>query len=141
MKLDSRNADSTANASDAEISPGSTEAPRFSGSIECQDQRISVRLVGTADFDVKEELDDFLRRMQETALARSATEVVVDFRGLTFMNSSCLKGLVTWICALQQLPAQLQYRVVLVSSPEMRWQRRSLRALWTLATDLVTIQA
>jgi len=120
---------------------GPQDPNRFSASVECRDRRVLVRLVGTADLDVKKTLDEFLARLHETAQTSNATEVVVDFRDLKFMNSSCLKGLVAWICAVQELPPQLRYHVVLVSSPEMRWQRRSLRALWSLATDLVTIQS
>jgi hypothetical protein len=131
MNLDSRKADSTAIA----------EEPRFAVSIESADRTLSARLIGTADLDVKSTLDEFLERLHQTALAGSVAEVVMDFRELKFMNSSCLKGLVAWICTLQELPPPRRYRVVLVSSPEMRWQRRSLRALWSLATDLVTIRS
>src|SRR5262249_41611874 len=120
---------------------GAQDPNRFSTSVECQDRRVSVRLMGTADLDVKKTLDEFLTRLHETAQTSNATEVVVDFRDLKFMNSSCLKGLVPGSCAVREPPRGLRYHVVLVSSPEMRWQRRSLRALWSLATDLVTIQA
>lgn len=118
-----------------------TEGPDFLASADCADRTVSARLAGTADLNVKKALDDFLVRVHEAAQAQRASEVVMDFRGLKFMNSSCLKGLVTWICAVQELPSQSQYRIVLVSSPEMHWQRRSLQALSCLATDLVSIQS
>jgi hypothetical protein len=119
----------------------SATAADFSANAECHERTVSARLVGTADLDVKKALDEFLARLHETAQASRAAEVVMDFRNLKFMNSSCLKGLVTWICAVQELPLQAQYRIVLVSSPEMHWQRRSLHALSCLATELVTIQS
>jgi hypothetical protein len=119
----------------------SIEGAEFSASAACQDRTVSARLDGTADLAVKRALDDFLVKLHETAQAQKVAEVVMDFRNLKFMNSSCLKGLVTWICAVQGLPAESQYRIVLVSSPEMHWQRRSLRALSCLAMELVTIQA
>jgi hypothetical protein len=118
----------------------SMEAPDFAATAECHDRLVAARLVGTADLNVKKSLDDFLARLHETAQAHTAVEVVMDFRSLKFMNSSCLKGLVTWICAVQELPPQAQYRIVLVSSPEMHWQKRSLHALSCLAAQLVTIQ-
>src|SRR4051794_22725608 len=90
------------------------EGPDFSAGAECQDGTINARLVGTADLNVKKALDDFLVKVHETAKANGVTEVNVDFRGLKFMNSSCLKGLVTWICAVQELPLQSQYRIILV---------------------------
>jgi hypothetical protein len=116
------------------------ETQDFSATAEAQAQTLSARLVGNADLNVKKALDEFLVKLHETAQAHSATEVVMDFRGLKFMNSSCLKGLVSWICAVQELPARSQYRIVLVSSPELHWQRRSLHALSCLATQLVTIR-
>jgi hypothetical protein len=119
----------------------SMEAADFSATAETQEQTVSARLVGTADLNVKRALDEFLVKLHATAQAAHAAEVVMDFRSLKFMNSSCLKGLVTWICAVQELPVPNQYRIVLVSSPEMHWQRRSLHALSCLATQLVTIQS
>lgn len=119
----------------------SIESLDFSATAECQERTVSARLAGTADLNVKKALDDFLVKLHEAAQSSGAAEVVVDFRALKFMNSSCLKGLVTWICAIQELEPKSQYRVVLVSSPDMHWQRRSLHALSCLATELVTVQS
>jgi hypothetical protein len=118
-----------------------TEGPDFLATADCQENMVSARMAGTADLNVKTALDDFLLRLHQAAQAQHAAEVVMDFRGLKFMNSSCLKGLVTWICAVQELPAQNRYKIVLLSSPEMHWQRRSLAALTGLAGELVTIQS
>ena len=118
-----------------------TEGPDFLATADCAEKTVSARLAGTADLNVKKALDDFLVKLHEAAQRQQASEVVMDFRGLKFMNSSCLKGLVTWICAVQELPLESQYRIVLVSSPEMHWQRRSLHALSCLAADLVSIQS
>jgi hypothetical protein len=118
----------------------SVQGADFTASAAYVERTMSARLDGTADLAVKRALDDFLVKLHATAQAQGAAEVVMDFRNLKFMNSSCLKGLVTWICGVQGLPPQNQYRIVLVSSPDMHWQRRSLRALSCLARDLVTIR-
>ena len=127
-------------AADPLVPDAPPDPPDFTVTAERLDRTVSARLVGTADLSTKKVLDEFLERLHEEARTHGAAEVVVDFRELKFMNSSCLKGLVTWICAVQELPADKRYRIILVSSPEMRWQRRSLHALWCLATDLVSIQ-
>jgi hypothetical protein len=119
----------------------SIEGPDFVATAACQERTVSARLDGTADLNIKPALDGFLVKLHETAQAQRVAELVMDFRNLKFMNSSCLKGLVTWICAVQGLPPQDQYRIVLVSSPELHWQRRSLRALSCLAPELVSIEA
>jgi hypothetical protein len=113
--------------------------PPFSAATEYLDHSVVVRLAGTADLDAKKELDEILTRLHATAQDARASEVVMDFRALKFMNSACVKGLVAWICAVQELPEQNRYRIVLRSSHEARWQRRCLHALWCLASDLVTI--
>jgi hypothetical protein len=88
----------------------------------------------------KEGLDGLLPRVHEEALRRSAAEVVVDFRKLEFMNSSCFKSFVTWISEVQELAPEKQYRLRLLSSPEMHWQRRSLHALRCFAVDLISVE-
>jgi hypothetical protein len=117
------------------------EAPGFSAIAELHDRTISARLTGTADLTIKKALDDFVMKVHDVAQSQNVTEVVVDFQGVEFMNSSCLKGLVAWICTVQDLPTASQYRVVLVPSPSHHWQRRSLHALSCVAADLVTIQS
>lgn len=114
--------------------------PDFSASAADADSTIAARLVGTADLSVKAALDDFLTNLHQRACDHGVDEVVVDFRSLKFMNSSCLKGLVTWICRVQELPHDAQYRIVLVANADMHWQRRSLHALSCLAADLVSIR-
>jgi hypothetical protein len=115
-------------------------AGQFSTSVESKDRTTSVRLLGAADMETRTVLEAFLAKLHADALAGGTAQVIVDFRGLRFLSSSCLKALVGWITTLQALPDQHRYRVVLVSGPEARWQRHTLRALWALATDIVTIQ-
>jgi hypothetical protein len=117
------------------------ERPDFLATAECGDRTVSVRMSGTADLDVKKALDEFLVRLHETARTTGAIEVVMDVRELKFMNSSCLKGLVTWIGTVQGLPIMNQYRIVLTSRADLHWQRRSLHALSSLAAGLVTVRS
>ena len=61
-------------------------------------------------------------------------------RSLAFMNSSCLKSLVVWVTQIQDLPADQRYHITVVSSPTLYWQKRSLFAISSLASDIVTIE-
>jgi hypothetical protein len=132
-------AESGVGAGDA--TPPAPEGPTFTATSQAADRGVAAFLSGTADLNAKKTLDDFLVELHETARKCHAAEVTVDFKDLKFMNSSCLKGMVTWICAVQELPPPDQYRIVLVSSPKMQWQKRSLKALSCLAAELVTIQS
>jgi hypothetical protein len=121
-------------------SPASVEGRDFSATAASEERSVSARLTGTADLTVRQALEDFMAKLHEAALASKVAEVVMDFRSLKFMNSSCLKLFVNWICTVQKLPQERQYHVVLVSSRDLQWQRRSLRALWCLAEELVTLK-
>jgi hypothetical protein len=100
---------------------------------------LTVTLTGNADLNVKFDLERFMIAVHEEARRIGAAEVVVDVRGLEFMNSSCFKSLVRWISSVQALAARHQYRITFVASPEMYWQRRSLGALAGLATEIVSV--
>jgi hypothetical protein len=122
------------------VSALSIESRDFSASVEITDATLLLKLTGNADMSAKEGLDALLPRVHEEAKRTSAPEVTVDFRELEFMNSSCFKSFVTWISEVQELEPDKQYRIRLLSKPEMHWQRRSLHALRCFAVDLITIQ-
>lgn len=104
-------------------------------------RRVQVRLTGTADLNVKSQLDRFLHEVHSQAQRCVAEEVTVDVRELEFMNSSCLKSFVWWISTVQEQAGDAKYRIVFVSSPSVYWQRRSLNALACLANGIISIQA
>jgi hypothetical protein len=102
---------------------------------------LDLALVGTADSRAIGTLDALLEKVHQAALERAVEEVVVDLRGLTFMNSSCFKAFVKWLSTLQDLETARQYKICLRSSDEHHWQKRSLAALRCFAIDLVRIQS
>jgi len=112
----------------------------FSTSAERTGTTLTLKLVGNADMAAKDSLDALLPRLHQEALSLSAKEVVIDFRELEFMNSSCFKSFVTWISDVSELEADKQYKIRLLSKAEMHWQRRSLHALRCFAIDLITIE-
>jgi hypothetical protein len=113
----------------------------FAAHATSSDRRVQVRLTGTADLNVKSQLDRFLRDVHSQAQRCVAEEVTVDVRELEFMNSSCLKSFVWWISTVQEQAGDGKYRIIFVSSPTVNWQRRSLNALACLANEIISIQA
>jgi hypothetical protein len=101
---------------------------------------LQVVLTGTADLNVQKQLDAFLTAVHECATGHMATNVVVDLRELEFMNSSCLKCVVSWIFSVRTEPVERQYRIVFMANPQAQWQRRSLYALSCMAAELVSVQ-
>ena len=112
----------------------------FSAEAQGSGPTFQIKLVGNADLNVKTQLDRFITAVHEEARRTAVEQVVVDLRGLEFMNSSCLKSFVWWISTVQDLEPGPSYRITFLSSPSMYWQRRSLNALACLATDLVSVQ-
>ena len=84
-------------------------------------------------------MSEFVAGIQQAAEAEPTSRVVVDFRQLEFMNSSCFKAFVTWLQNLLDVPAERRYRIRFVSDPNKHWQARSLRALACFATELVDV--
>jgi hypothetical protein len=81
-----------------------------------------------------------VKKLHKEAVRLSASKVIVDFRELEFMNSSCFKIFVAWLAQVRDLEATQQYRIHLLSNPNLLWQRRSLAALSCFAVDLVAIE-
>jgi anti-anti-sigma factor len=102
---------------------------------------IVMELRGTADTQVLGALEETLPAVHEAARLREAREVVVDFRALEFMNSSCFKVFVTWLSRVQELEPDQQYQIKFLSDDGKHWQRRSLTALSCFAADLVSIES
>ena len=117
------------------------ESGELAVSARADDAGVTVAFQGSADSRVMTELGELLTRVHDESVKRSAGEVVVDFRDLEFMNSSCFKAFVTWIVRVQGLAAGTQYRIRFLSDKGKHWQHRSLGALSCFAVDLVQVDA
>jgi len=111
------------------------------GTTARQGEELIVRLEGTADSRYTDDLSKFAAAAQQEALAVRPERVVIDFRELEFMNSSCFKSFVNWLQNLLELEPDKQYRIRFMSDPNKHWQARSLKALSCFAADLVEIVA
>jgi anti-anti-sigma regulatory factor len=104
-----------------------------------EEGRLRVTLAGCADSRVMTQMKDLVSKVHEEMVRTKTGEVVVDFRELEFMNSSCFKAFVTWISRVQELEPAAQYHIRLVSDRTKQWQHRSLAALRYFAVDLVQV--
>jgi anti-anti-sigma factor len=112
----------------------------FNAASERDDARLCVRLQGHADVGAKSALDGFVAEIDKEASADWVAEVVVDLRRLDFMNSSCLKTLVTWLNNVRQRPEDEQYPIRFVRDRNAYWQERSLDALQAFAPGIVKLE-
>lgn len=104
------------------------------------DNTINVRFGGTADIEAKADLDVFIKQLHAESKRLNVSAVRLDFRELSFMNSSCFKIFVAWLAQVRDSAEAEQYRIQMISNPNMLWQRRSLAALSCFASNLVTIE-
>ena len=97
--------------------------------------RFSLALQGFADVDIRDSLATLLNRLHETALVEAVEEVELDFAGLEYLSSACIRPVLQWLRRLHDGGAQ--YGVSLVIRPESDWQRRCAQALKGFAPSVV----
>lgn len=107
--------------------------------VSSQAGSLCVALAGEADMGAAEGIRAALADAHDRALSERSREVVVDVVRLEFMNSTCLKALLGWIARVEPLDATVRYKVRLISSSDVPWQKRTLQALVNFAPDLVTL--
>jgi anti-anti-sigma factor len=113
--------------------------PTFSVVHELGDKQLVVRLSGNADSEVAQALAHYLERLHEEVARAKLREVVLDFRELYFLTSSCIKCLVVAIKRVMAMDARAQYKIRLLTTPTLRWQERSFEVLCQIAPLLVTM--
>lgn len=116
--------------------------PVVAGDLEAEatstGRTLELRLRGSAEIGAKPGLDQFLT--QVSAASTDCDLVVVDIRGLEFMNSSCFKSLLTWIVRVQDLPEARRHKIRFISNPGLHWQKRSLHSLASMGGGLVEVE-
>ncbi|WP_437541851.1 MULTISPECIES: hypothetical protein [unclassified Sorangium] len=103
-----------------------------------RDDTLGVKLTGTGDMAAAAPLGLCLKALQGEVMRLSISAVQFDIRALYFLNSSCLKAFISFICGLagQGLKCKVQFR----TDARLGWQRRSLVALERMSPELVSIE-
>jgi hypothetical protein len=111
----------------------------FKGTAHQEGQTFNLFLKGNADYAALDALEMLLTRSHSEAVRLGAKDVVVDLRQLEFMNSSCFKCFLSWITEIQELDPDSRYKVNLLSSSQLHWQKRSLHSLRCFAVELISV--
>jgi hypothetical protein len=112
----------------------------FSVAARLAESEITVKCAGNGGMDATPLLSRYLKDLHAEASRLSARRVVVDFRELYFMNSSCFKCFAVWLSDVIKSDSG-RYAVRFVSNAQLHWQKRSLEALRCLAPQLVEVQS
>jgi hypothetical protein len=97
-----------------------------------------VRFSGSGDTEGVALFERFLGLLHEEVVTLGHKQIAVDLEQLTFINSSCLKALVSWIYKVDT--SGRPYTIRLVRNPRMHWQKSSLSTLQRLAPQVVIIE-
>lgn len=108
---------------------------------DLEDTTLVVKVSGNGDMGAVSALAAYLKLVHQEAMRLGSDEVKVDFRDLSFMNSSCFKSFVSWIDSVSRVPGSSSYKIKFLANPEQHWQRRSLEALRRMGEGVVTIEA
>lgn len=103
-------------------------------------ERLEVSVEGEASIDTLDALSRVLDATHEEAVRLKAKEVVMNLTQLEFLNSSGVKHFVKWLRRASEAGDGNGYRIRLVSSPLVPWQRRGLEALRCFAPQRVTVE-
>lgn len=116
------------------------EQRTFKATLAVESSSLRMALTGTADLTVQQQLGPFLEAVHSCATNHLASSVLVDLNGLGFINSSCLKAMVSWIFKVRTEGKERQYQIVFLTDPKAQWQQRSFHALSCMCAELVSIQ-
>jgi hypothetical protein len=100
----------------------------------------TVKLVGSAEEKAMDPLSVLLAELHEHAVSGGVGQVDLDLTELAFISANCLKVFVSWFARLPDSSNSGTYRVRILSSTQRAWQRRSLRALVSLAPLRVSVE-
>ena len=117
------------------------ESHSFKATLAVEDSSWQMRWTGTADLLVQEQLGAFLTAAHECATSYLASRMVVDVTELKFINSSCLKNVVSWLITVKNDAKNRQYHIVFRINPKATWQDRSFTAMACMCADLVTLES
>ncbi|KYF52486.1 hypothetical protein BE08_19790 [Sorangium cellulosum] len=99
--------------------------------------RLSIKLTGTGDMAAAAPLGGYCKEVQAEVKRLSLAAVEFDIRALYFLNSSCLKAFIAFICGISAQGLKCEIRFV--TDGRLAWQRRSLTALERMSPSLVSI--
>lgn len=102
---------------------------------------IKVKFVGDIDMeDPSIVLDPLFERIHGGMVSKKIPDVVADFQGLNFLNSSGIKAVAKWIMKLAMLPADQKYLIKIAHNKAITWQVTSLPTLTFLVPGAVKIE-
>jgi len=99
----------------------------------------TLKLRGACDAFAVTPLGSYLTRVYAEMERQGTTQVTIDIRGLSLLNSSCLKQFITFLHKLRSQETGRQYVVDFHVDAKLHWQSRALAAFVRMCPDIVRV--
>lgn len=80
----------------------------------------------------------FFDKLHQAVVSGGTTKLVVDIRDLTYLNSSAIREIVSWIIKQKSLSKDKMYSIHFVCNPEHLWQDSSISTLMYLNQGFIS---
>ena len=88
--------------------------------------------------DPVRQIQPYLTTVHDAAMASGVAELVVDLKGLTFVNSSAIRLFLDWVTWV--LDSKGAYRLVFVGDRGLTWQRSALNVFKSMGGSSVDVR-
>ena len=102
---------------------------------------IILKIDGHIEFRNPEEtLDPFFENLHNKLLKNNIKKIICNIKDLSFINSSSIKSLITWIMKLNDIDDSKKYKIIFIHNKNVSWQKTSLKNLCFLVPNFVEIK-
>lgn len=100
-----------------------------------------IKLKGEIDIPYPDKImRPFFEEIHQMVLAEKIMAVKVNVQDLTFMNSSGIKEIMTWVLKQKILPDRQKYRIVFQCNPTIGWHEISFTSIMWLNKEYIAIE-
>ncbi|HBD95503.1 MAG: hypothetical protein A2015_08025 [Spirochaetes bacterium GWF1_31_7] len=99
----------------------------------------TLKIIGTIDSSTPGEfLSPFFKSLHEQIVSSNVKKINIDITGLSYINSSSIKELVSWIIMQKSLPDDQEYMMNFICNSEYLWQDSSITTVSFLNPSKIT---
>lgn len=114
---------------------------KFKIKSEYRDGGIDLIMEGEVDMENPSlALRPYLETVHETVIRDSIKRVKVNFKSVSFMNSSGIKEFVHWVLKLNSIPDEQKYSIIILYSLNVTWQATSLPVIQKLQPQYIQLE-
>lgn len=101
----------------------------------------ALNLNGAIDMrDTSEVVLPYLIKLHEKIISLGIKKLRLDLVELNYVNSNGIKSLINWIMKLNDLTADNEYKIIIISNSEVAWQESTLPVLQKLFPTTLAIE-